>query len=245
MFYGVAGCAIYAATLMATIPAAWVSSAVERASGERLLLRDPSGSLWTGSGHLYASRRSERPLDLGALRWKTSWSGILSGGLETDLVVGDAARSMQVRLSPSSTTIRGLDIKLPGRILSALVPALEAFGPEGLLRIRSDDLRLDVGSILGLAEIEWRRIRLARLNGVDLGSHVARLRGSGSKVDIELGTLAGPLKLSGGGTWTREAGLDVSGTAVHDAEQPAALGSFLRGICNEYRNGRCVFRLKL
>jgi hypothetical protein len=236
--------AIYLIALIATVPVAWIAGAVERASAHKLVLREPAGSLWAGSGRLYADPKSGPLLELGLLRWSTSWSAIFTGKLAMDLALGEASPAMQLQMSPTHTTIRGLKLELPARILSAYAPGLEAFGPEGVLRVRSDDLRFDDGSILGLAEIEWRQIRLARGQGLNLGSHVARLRGGGSKVDIEFGTIEGPLRLSGGGSWVRDVGLALSGTAEHGAEQPPALATFLRGVCTEYRDRRCVFRVK-
>jgi hypothetical protein len=114
-----------------------------------------------------------------------------------------------------------------------------------VLRIRSESLQLDADSILGLAEIEWRQVRLSRAPGLDLGSHVARLRGGGSKVDIELGTLEGPLRLTGRGTWDRSAGLTMAGAAEHGAQPAAELGAFLKAVCPEYQNNRCGFRFRL
>jgi len=236
--------AMYAIVLIATAPAAWIARTVERASAHKLQLREPVGSLWAGSGRLYADQRTGPLLDLGLLRWSTSWTALLGGTLAADLALGETSKIMHVQMSPTHTTIRGLNLELPGKLLSAYAPGLEAFGPEGMLRIRSDDLRFDDGSVLGLMEIEWRQIRLARGQGLDLGSHIARLRGSGSKVDIELGTIEGALRLSGGGSWARDAGLTLSGTAEHSAEQSPALASFLRGVCTEYRDHRCAFRLK-
>lgn len=237
------GLAIYAAMLIATIPASWASRAVERMSGLKLQLREPTGSLWAGSGRLYAIQRSGPLLELGVLRWRTSWSAILAAKLAIDLTLGNGPSAVQVELSPSGTTLRGLKLALPGRIVAALSPALEGLGPEGLLRLRSDDLRFDGSSILGLAELEWRQVQLARAPGLDLGSHLARLRGGGGKVDIELATIDGPLRLSGSGTWTRDAGLALSGAAEHDA-QNSALAAFLTGVCTEYKDHRCRFRVR-
>jgi len=239
-----AACAIYVVALIATVPAAWIARTLERASAHKLLLREPAGTLWAGSGRLYADPRSGTLLDLGLLRWSTSWSAVLAGKFATDLALGEASAVMQLQMAPTYTTIRGLNLEVPAGILSAFAPGLEALGPEGMLRIRSDDLRFDDGSILGLAEIEWRQVRLARRQGLALGSHIARLRGGGSKVDIELGTIEGPLRLSGGGSWTRDAGLSMAGAAEHGAEPSPALATFLRGVCTEYRDRRCVFRLK-
>ena len=104
---------------------------------------------------------------------------------------------------------------------------------------------MTAGSILGQAEIEWRQVRLARAPGLDLGSHVVKLRGGGRKVDIELATLSGPLRLSGSGTWTPEAGLSLSGMAEHDAQPTPALATFLAGVCASYSQNRCRFQIKL
>lgn len=243
LYFAVA-CAIYLVTLIATIPAPWVARAVESMSKQRLLLRGPTGSFWAGSGHLYANPQSGARLDLGVLRWSTSWSAMLAGKLATDVGLGEAPKVMRVEISPLGTAVRGLKLELPASILPAFAPALEAFGPGGTLRIRSDELRLDAGSILGDAEIEWGGMRLARAQRLDLGSHFARLRGGGGKVDIELGSIQGPLRLSGGGSWVRGGGLNISGAAEHGAELTAALGPFLSGVCTEYRDRRCVFRLK-
>ena len=235
-------CLVYSATLLATIPAPWVARAIERASNQGLLLRDPAGTAWAGSGILYARLRSGELLDLGRLRWSSSPSGIFAGHLAADLALGTEAKATRVELSLSGMNVRGLSLDLPGRILAELAPALGAFGPEGKLLLRSDSLRIEEGSILGLAEIEWRGIRLTRVSEIDFGSHVARLRGGGDKVDIAFGTIEGPLRLSGGGSWTRDAGLEVSGTAEHDAERAGTLARLLQGICSEYKSARCTFR---
>jgi hypothetical protein len=112
------------------------------------------------------------------------------------------------------------------------------------VRVQSDDLRLEGDSVLGLATIEWRDIRLARASGVELGSQVARLRGAGSRVDIELATLDGPLRVAGGGTWSPRGGLTLSGTAEPRPEAAATLVPFLRGVCPEFRDQRCIFQIK-
>lgn len=244
VLYSAAGALVYVAALIATAPAPWISRAVERASSQKLLLRAPAGSIWAGSGRLYARGRSGPPLELGELRWKTSWTGIFAGKLATDVAFGNASRTMHVELSLFGVTIQGLDVALPARALASFAAGLQTFGPEGVLRIRSDSLRVDAESILGLAEVEWRQIRFSRAPGLDLGSHVARLRGGGSVVDIELGTLEGPLRLAGKGSWSRDTGLTIAGSAEHGAQASPELTNFLRTVCSDYRGNRCSFRFK-
>jgi general secretion pathway protein N len=243
VFYGAAGAFIYVAALMATIPAPWVSRAVAKISGEKLQLREPEGTLWSGSGRLYAVPRAGPLLELGPLRWRTSRSAVLSAKLAIEATLGDMPKAVQIQLAPSGTSIRGLELTLPAEVLAAFAPALEVLGPAGVLRAHSDDLRFEGPSVLGLAELEWRQVRLARAPGIDLGSHLARLRGGGSKVDIELSTIDGPLRLSGHGTWSRDAGLQMTGAIDQDAPQTAPLARFLAGICTQYRDKRCRFQI--
>jgi len=243
--YCAVGAVAYLAALVAMLPASWISRALERASQDRLLVRAPAGTLWDGRARVYAKGRSGPPLELGELRWKTAWNGLLTAKLASDVAFADAARPVRVELSLAGLSVQGLDLALPGRILASFVPGLETFGPGGELLLRSENLRVDDGSILGVAEIEWRQVRLSRAPGLDLGSHVARLRGAGSRVDIELGTLDGPLRLSGNGSWNREAGLKMTGAAEHVAQVPPELPRFLQAVCAEYRNNRCGFRFGL
>jgi len=235
------GCLAYAVALIATLPAPWISQAVGRFSKQVLLLRDPDGTAWTGSGRLYLRQRSGELLDLGMLRWKASLSGTIAGKFATDFSLGDASRTAHLELSHGSTALRGVNLEIPGNILANIAPGMEALGPQGMLRIRSESLRIDDRAVLGMADVEWRPARLAVARGLELGSHVARLRGKGDKVDIEFGTIDGPLRLSGGGAWTLKSGLAVTGTLEHGGNPPA-MTSFLQGVCSDYRSGRCTFR---
>lgn len=241
--YFATGGLAYAAALIVMFPAPWIAHAIERKSGQALSLRDPVGTIWSGSGHLYVRRRSGEMLDLGMLRWTSSLLETLTGKLVAHIALGESAKAVRLELSPASTTLRGLNLTLPGQMLESVAPGLESLGPQGTVLIRSDNLRLEGNSVLGLADIEWRPVQLARAQGLELGSHVARLRGGGTKVDIELGTIAGPLRLTGGGTWTRDSGLSVSGAMEHGADPSGTMTQFLRAVCTEYRPGHCAFRI--
>lgn len=240
----VAGVAAYAIALVATAPASWLAHAIERASDRVVELREPTGSLWSGSGRLYARARAGSLLDLGGLRWETSWSEMHRLRLGVSLAIGGAQRPAELQLSPSGLSVRRLSVSAPAEVITGFVPALEGLGPRGTLRVRSEDMRIERDSTLGQAEIEWTDVRLARSPELEFGSHIVRLRGSGPRVVIELSSLGGPIRLSGTGTWSREAGLDLSGAAEHDAQQASAMGVFLQGMCTTYRANRCEFRVR-
>lgn len=234
----------YALALLAMLPAAWLSQAIERLSGQRLELRDTSGSAWNGSGRLYARTGAGALTDLGALSWTSFPAALLRGKLGADMTLNDAAKPIRVEVGPGSIAVRDLALAVPGKLVAALAPPLQVFAPEGRLTIQSDNLRIEGEMVLGLATVEWRDIRLGRSSGLELGSHVARLRGAGSRVDIELGTLGGPLRLAGAGSWSARDGLGLSGTADPRPDAPAGLVPFLRGVCPAFRDGRCIFQIK-
>jgi general secretion pathway protein N len=242
--YAVCAVLTYLVALLALAPAAWLAQSIERASRERLELRDATGSAWSGSGRLYARTRAGEFLDLGSVRWKSSPATLLRGRLGADMTLNESAKPIRLELGAGGVEVKDLVLEVPGKALGALAPPLEILGPGGRVRVQSDDLRVDGESVLGLATVEWRDIRLARASGIELGSHVARLRGAGSRVDIELATLDGPLRVSGSGSWSPRGGLAVSGTAEPRPEAAAALVPFLRGVCPEFRDGRCLFNIK-
>ena len=235
---------VYALALLAMMPAAWLSQTIERESGQRLELREPSGSAWAGSGRLYARASAGDPIDLGSVRWTSLPAALLRGRLAADMTLNDAPKPIRVELGPGSVAVRDFALEVPGKLVAALAPPLQVFGPEGRLTIQSDNLRIEGETVLGLATVEWRDIRLARSSNLELGSHVARLRGAGSRVDIELGTLGGPLRVAGAGSWSPRGGLALSGTAEPRPEAAAGLVPFLRGVCPEFRDGRCIFQIK-
>ena len=239
-----AGVAAYVIALVASAPASWLAYAIARASDGVIELREPAGSLWSGSGRLYARAQADSLLDLGGMRWNTSWSEIHRLRLGVSLALGGAQRPAEIQLSPSGVSVRRLSVAVPAEVITGFVPALEGLGPMGTLRVRTEDLRVERDSVLGQAEVEWAQVRLARSPDLEFGSHIARLRGSGPRVVIELSSLGGPLRLSGTGTWSREAGLVLSGAAEHDAQQGSAMAVFLQGMCSTYRANRCEFRVR-
>lgn len=235
---------VYALALLALLPAAWLSQKIERLSGQRLELREASGSAWAGSGRLYARAGAGALTDLGAVRWTSFPAALLRGKLGADMTLNDAPKPIRVEVGAGSIAVRDLALEVPGKLVAALAPPLQVFGPEGRLTIQSDSLRIEGETVLGLATVEWRDIRLARSSNLELGSHVARLRGAGSRVDIELGTLGGPLRVAGAGSWSPRGGLALSGTAEPRPDAAAGLVPFLRGVCPEFRDGRCIFQIK-
>ncbi len=241
--YALAGLLAYGATALAILPASWLSAGLEKASQHTLSLRDPSGTLWRGSGRLVGRGGRGAWLDLGPLRWSARPAELLRGRLSLEVRLAEKAET-GVEITLGSVTLQAVDVEFPGALLAGVAPGADTVGPEGRIRIRSDRLRIDPASLVGSAEVEWRDMHVTRPAALDLGSHVARLRGTGKSVDIDLVTLDGPLRVVGTGSWTREKGLELSGKATPIESAPPALAPFLKGMCAEYRDASCVFHLR-
>ena len=124
--YCVVGIVAYVVALIATLPAAWVSRALGRASAEKLLVRDAAGTIWNGSARVYAREHSGPPLELGELRWKTAWTGLLTGKLVADVAFGGAGKPAHVEVSPFGVSVQALDVSLDvltGRVRGREPPA--------------------------------------------------------------------------------------------------------------------------
>lgn len=236
--YVVAGVLAYCAALAAMLPSAWIAHAVQRQSDGRLELREAGGTAWSGSGRLFARAPYGALIDLGAIRWNASAWSLPTLRIRASVTHGTATHPMLVELSPWGLGVQRLHIDLPGTAIAALAPALATLGPEGSIHVRSDSLRVERGSLLGLADVEWRGIRLSGAHGIRLGSHLARLRGGGERVDIDVTTLDGPLSVRAKGTWNLSAGLTLAGTA--EPRTPDVV-PFLRGFCAGYRDSVCEF----
>lgn len=224
------GIVAFLATLAALAPASLSTLLVERASRGVLVLREPQGSAWSGSARLYARSPSRQLLEIGPLGWQVRLAG-------TELAL-PGGRAL-VEISTDAVTVHGLEVQFPAAVLAAFHPALQALGPQGTVRLRSQRLELEERALLGHAEVEWRGAKLERARGLELGSHVARLRGAGARVDVELASLEGALRLEGGGSFTPGGAFAISGAAE---ARSAALAAFLKSVCAETRGERCFFR---
>ena len=134
VLYAAWGLAAYLVAFLALAPAAWLAQSVERASQQRLELRDAAGSAWSGSGRLYARTRGGEFLDLGSVRWKSTPAALLRGKLAADMTVNESPKPIRVELSPGAVTLKDLALEVPGKALGTLAPPLEILGPAGSAR---------------------------------------------------------------------------------------------------------------
>jgi general secretion pathway protein N len=214
-------------------PASWLARWVAEHSGQRVLLADARGTLWSGSALAVLGggpdSRNARALP-GRLHWRLRWAG---GGLELALrqacCIDDVLR---LRLQPvalgaparahwPAAWLAGLGapfntLRLGGSLqLQAQAFALERV--QGRLRVTGQaELRLqDLSSRLSPLPVlgSYRLV----LSGADDGDEGAR---------VALQTLRGPLRLAGQGQWTG-ARLRFRGEAQAEPGSEAMLNNLL------------------
>jgi general secretion pathway protein N len=219
--------------LISFAPAAWLASAVSSATGERLLLTDARGTLWSGSalpvltGGPGSRDASALP---GRLEWHLAWRGLgaelrarqaccLRGEVRALLRPGFGRFAVQV-LPAESTTLG----QWPAGWLAGLGTPWNTLQLGGTLRLTSPGLTLD-----------WvqGRVRFSGEATLDtLGSYRLTLRGNAASSDaasLNLITVDGALRLSGQGEWTGT-GLRFRGEAQAAEGSEAALNNLLNII---------------
>jgi general secretion pathway protein N len=222
--------------LVVFAPASWLASAIASATGQRLILADARGTVWSGSAvAVLAGGPDSRDAAYlpGRLEWTLTprWYGV------------DLAARQECCLNGTTTVqIRpGL-----GRIRATLMPRTDWVGqwpsawlgglgtPWNTLQLGGSFRLLSPGVTIESVEGRWRlegKVDLvldgvsSRLTTLDtLGSYRVSLSGGGASSTLTLlrvTTQDGPLQLSGNGTWG-PGGVKFRGEArAAPADEPA------------------------
>ena len=224
------------AGLAIAAPASWAAQAVEAASGGRVRLHAPLGTVWNGSAslalHDEASGRGSAALP-GRIHWQLRAQGTwLQLALNADCCTPEPLRlrlawgwrQLRVRLEPLVQPARW-----PAQLLSGLGAPWNTLQPEGQIALASPGfemhwasgrLRLDGRVDLELSDLATRVSPLR-----PLGSYRLVLRG-GEVPALDLSTVSGPLQLEGSGSWNG-AQLRFRGTAQAAPGSETALSNLL------------------
>jgi len=228
--------------LVAFAPASWLASAIASATGQRLVLADARGTIWSGSAvAVLAGGPDSRDATYlpGRLEWTLAprWYGAELAARHECCVNGTTV--IQVR--------PGL-----GRIRATLVPRTDWVGqwpsawlaglgtPWNTLQLGGNFRLLSPGVTIESVEGRWRldgRVELvlesvsSRLTTLDtLGTYRVVLSGSANGPTLlTVATQDGPLQLSGNGTWG-PGGVKFRGEARAEAADEAALSNLLNII---------------
>jgi general secretion pathway protein N len=236
-----------AGALLAAItyaPASWLANALFNLSGERLLLADAQGSIWTGQAVVVLAggpgSRDASALP-GRLQWKLrpSWRGLKLRARQECCLNGE----LKLELRP---TLSGFTLLLPARPdgigrwparwLSGIGTPFNTLQLGGTLQLATPDvLTLQVvqgrARLSGTVDLTLQGIS-SRMSPLDqLGSYKLLVRGDegSAGAQLNLQTLDGALRLAGDGQWTG-ARLRFRGQADAAPGQEGALANLLNII---------------
>ncbi len=204
------------AAIVAFAPAAWLASAVASATGERLLLTEARGTVWSGSA-VPVLTGGPGSRDASALPGRLEWTmGTRGLGFELrarhDCCLNGTI-ALQYRPGLGTSTIK-MDAPMGGWIgqwpsvwLAGLGTPFNTLQLGGAVRLTSPGFTIESAqgrSIMkGRADIEIVNAS-SRLSTLDsLGSYRMTLagEGAGGTPTMTLTTLEGALQLTGSGTW--------------------------------------------
>jgi general secretion pathway protein N len=233
------------AGLIAFVPAGWLATRVDAASGGRLLLTDARGTVWSGSA-LPVLTGGAGSRDAAALPDRLHWRLGLAGFVpelrlrqacclrgEVRIRVKPGWGSVTVNVLPHDSTTLG---QWPAGVLAGLGTPWNTMQMGGVLRLTSSGLTIE--SVQGrlrfsgdaALDVAHASSRVSTLD--ELGSYRLTLKGdaaSGQAAQVSLITVDGALQLSGTGQWTGN-GLRFRGQASAEPGSEAALNNLLNII---------------
>lgn len=201
-----AGMLAAALTVLAFLPAAWLSLLVEQQSGGRLALGDAQGTLWHGSafvGGAPGGSDALTPLVPGRFSWRLS-PAVLLGRIDLELR-NTAALSAPVQVGGSwnAWQVSPAAVVLPAERLAGLGMPLNTILPTGQMRLSWDNLQLvrqgqDI-DLNGSLVLDMMNIA-SRLSPIKpLGAYRLTMDWRGQNAQLRLQTVTGPLLLGGTG----------------------------------------------
>jgi general secretion pathway protein N len=203
--------------LIAFAPAAWLAGAVSSATGERVLLTEARGTVWSGSA-LPVLTGGPGSRDAAALpsrlAWNVDWRGLrFDVRTRQDCCLND---EIVLRLQPGFGRFAAtLEPKpewigrWPASWLAGLGTPWNTLQLGGMLKLASPGLALESVQgrwrMSGAAELDVLAVSSRLSTLPTLGSYRVSVQGdaaSGDAAQVSLTTLDGALRLSGSGTWS-------------------------------------------
>ena len=197
-------------TVLAFLPAAWMSVVLEKQTDGRFSLGDAQGTLWNGSAFLGGAPgtgAAVAPLLPGRFSWRLS-PLVLVGRVDAELS-NPAALSQPVRIggSWSAWTVSAASVILPAERLAALGAPLNTLQPSGRMTLSWQPLQIArqgqqvamTGAMQLLLEDMASRLSPIR----PLGAYRITLDWRGQQAQMQLTSTRGPLLLTGSGRLDR------------------------------------------
>lgn len=251
ILFGLAGLVAAVVVAVATAPARFVDLALDRSTLGRVRLAEAEGTVWQGSGRLVfadlggedAQRLSTPGVAIpGRVGWAVRPWPLFAGLVDAAISVDGMAQPVRLQGSFAEMRVGPGALSLPSVELSRLGSPWNSIRPSGALAVRWEPLTIRGGQMHGRATIELREAASAMTPVRPLGSYRVEIDGQGSRANVGLQTLSGPLKLTGKGTWDARAGLRFEADASAEPNEAERLQSFL-GLVGRREGGRTIIRI--
>lgn len=239
------GLVSYAIFLVVLLPGGWLSWGVARLSSNRVLLDDGRGTIWHGSGHLFVRDVKGAAQDLGRAEWRFDTLQLLllrgqvrlrTSGPQSDIFA-------TLRVTPWGLSLNDTRLSASAGLASTFYAPAGLFSPQGLLRLRTDQLTFGRTGLQGNAEIYWDKAGLFTVQ--PLGNYRLDLSGNGKQATLRLATVDGALELSGQGGWQVIGNGQLQLTGIAQAKQRSEeLQPVLRLMGRDLGGGRRAFTLR-
>lgn len=237
------GLGVYALVLIATAPATLVDAVLQHASQGRLRLAEARGTLWSGSGQIEIRDAGGRAGVARNLSWRLVPELLLRARLACEIGLDQSTRPFLLTLSFTGIELANADISLPAAVLGLGVPKLAPLGLTGDVLIHVANLSIARDAVEGNATLQWRTAGSTLTSVSPLGDYEVRLDGEGRTIHAYLRTVAGPLRLDGKGSWTRDRSPEFVAMARVPQQHQKQLAPLLRLIAVERGAGN--FELQL
>ena len=206
LIWSLAGLLVMGLIFLIFLPAAWFANVIEKKSGGRIALGGVEGSVWRGSAFIGTLKEHDAvltPLLPGRFSWHLS-PLLLVGRVDMTLQNKEAlSQPLEIKGSWQQWQIGSSSVFLPAERLAALGAPLNTIRPSGQMRLSWQSLKLATDSkglqIDGRMQLDMTEIASALSPVKPLGAYRLQLDWRGSQAMLELGTLSGPLILSGKG----------------------------------------------
>jgi general secretion pathway protein N len=223
-------------TAVVMAPAQWVASAIDRATGERIVLAEAKGSVWRGQASVVLSPGEDAGIArIGlpeTLSWQLSPWMLLAGTIDLTLTHPSALlQPLQLRADLSGRVeLLATTVRLPAALLAGLGAPFNTIKPGGVISLDWQRLVIDRGRMQGDVVGEWQFATSALTTVAPFGSYRLLAEGGFPGTRLALSTLSGPLELIGDGTIDEQGNFRFSGRARAQSGVDASTRAQLAGL---------------
>ena len=240
------GLIVVAALVITCLPMNWFASTIAEKTACKVMLVQPTGTIWQGSASFGFSetkigdlKTCNAPYGMTErFTWHSSCS-LMDLQCKWNIQHSNLERPLEVSLTTRGAIISANQAELPGNFLEGLGSPWNSLHPRGKLKLQWSDIKWE-SAPTGLVEVQFLDITSPISLVKPLGSYALKLQ-IDQDVKVDLFTLNGPLLLNG-------RGLFANGRLAFQGEAsaiPEASDSLIGLLSIIGRKDGSVYRLKM